>query len=97
MGAAQYSLPSPLMVCNRDARTLAAANLHPTLVAGTLQPDFSTDAANSALISKRNLRATTQYQFQRARQTESKKTKATFWLSKEEASCHGENCLDDNS
>jgi hypothetical protein len=37
-------------------RTRAAADLHTTLVLEREAPDFSTDAGNSALIIKRNLR-----------------------------------------
>jgi hypothetical protein len=50
-----------LIVRGRGMRT--AANLNTTLVLEPGQPDFSTDAGNSALISQQNLRAITQFQF----------------------------------
>jgi hypothetical protein len=42
---------------------LTAANLNTTLVLEPGQPDFSTDAGNSALISQHILRAITPFQF----------------------------------
>jgi hypothetical protein len=50
-------------VCDGGARDLAAVNLNTTFVLELDQPDFSTDAGNSALISQQNLRAITQFQF----------------------------------
>jgi hypothetical protein len=70
----------------------------PTLVLEPCPPDFSTDAANSALISTINLRATTQFQQRDVRRRQkNKKTKAIFWLSREGTPCHGRSFLDDNS
>jgi hypothetical protein len=55
MCAAQYFLLNRRRLPLED---LLRPTSHTTLVLELRQPDFSTDAGNSALISKRNLRAT---------------------------------------
>jgi hypothetical protein len=90
----QRNIVSPaLTFCGRGMRI--AAILNTTLVLGPDQPDFSTEAINSALIAQRKLRAITQFRFGVTWPGANSKSK--IWLSREETLCPGESCLDDNS
>ena len=95
--AAQYRLGPAEVWPEGCWGSLCYDNLHTTLVLEPDQPDFSTDASNSALILKSNLRTAPACRFSSVPVRRSKKTRTTFGTVREGTSCHGESCLDGNS